>query len=152
MIDPLLQSTYVGAGHVFSTGHTASTNLAATGSAQSANGGVVDVFIARLSAALTAVQKVTYYGGSGFVTMLAPGQCTIVATQAGNGVYAAAIGSLNFALMAAPSIPALSSTALLALSLPLGGASAYSFSISCSMPLTTMVHEQWPARSGSWCT
>ena len=54
------------AGHVFIAGYTASTNLAAGGGAQSALGSTVDVFVARLSADLTAVQKVTYYGGNGF--------------------------------------------------------------------------------------
>lgn len=54
------------AGHVFLAGYTASTNLPAGGSAQSALGSSVDVFVARLSADLTAVQKVTYYGGNGF--------------------------------------------------------------------------------------
>ncbi len=54
------------AGHVFLAGYTASTNLPAGGSAQSASGGSVDVFVARLSADLTALQKVTYYGGNGF--------------------------------------------------------------------------------------
>ena len=54
------------AGHVFLAGYTASTNLAAGGSAQATKANSADVFIARLSADLTAVQKVTYYGGNGF--------------------------------------------------------------------------------------
>lgn len=78
------------AGHVFIAGYTASTNLAAGGSAQSAGGGSVDVFVARLSADLSAVQKVTYYGGNGFDLA-----STMVIDAAGNVIVAGTNESSN---------------------------------------------------------
>ena len=53
-------------GHVFIAGYTESTNLAAGGGAQATKANSADVFVARLSPDLTAVQKVTYYGGNAF--------------------------------------------------------------------------------------
>ncbi|WP_082485838.1 MULTISPECIES: IPTL-CTERM sorting domain-containing protein [unclassified Acidovorax] len=78
------------AGHVFIAGYTASPNLPAAGAAQSALGGSVDVFVARLSPDLTAVQKVTYYGGNGFDLA-----STMVIDAAGNVIVAGTGESTN---------------------------------------------------------
>lgn len=78
------------AGHVFIAGYTASTNLAAGGGAQSALGSSVDVFVARLSADLSAVQRVTYYGGNGFDLA-----STMVIDAAGNVIVAGTGESSN---------------------------------------------------------
>ena len=82
VIDPLLQSTYVGgngddqafalaidaAGSVLIAGRATSTNFPGTaGGAQPVNGaGFGDAFVARLSSNLGALLQATYLGGSGF--------------------------------------------------------------------------------------
>ncbi|MDS4041938.1 MAG: hypothetical protein RKP20_12260, partial [Candidatus Competibacter sp.] len=81
VIDPLLQSTYVGgnsdeqlyamaihpaSGEVYLTGYTTSGNFpGTTGGAQPGFSGSYDVFLARLSADLKTLQQATYLGGSG---------------------------------------------------------------------------------------
>jgi hypothetical protein len=82
VIDPLLQSTYLGggdddvgyalaihptSGEVYVAGYTRSTDFPGTaGGAQSVyGGGAYDVFVARLNANLTTLSQVTYLGGSG---------------------------------------------------------------------------------------
>lgn len=80
VIDPLLQATYLGgngidaanglaidpvSGDVYAAGQAFSTNLpGTTGGAQSALGGKSDAFVARLNAALTTLEQVTYVGGT----------------------------------------------------------------------------------------
>ncbi|MGH2651688.1 MAG: SBBP repeat-containing protein, partial [Actinomycetota bacterium] len=80
IIDPLLQSTYLGGGkdeyalalaiapgtgEVYVTGYTNSTDFPGTaGGAQSTFGGLTDVFVARLSSDLTSLLHATYLGGS----------------------------------------------------------------------------------------
>jgi uncharacterized repeat protein (TIGR01451 family) len=85
VIDPLLQSTYLGGGlndvaralaihpstgDVYVAGETESTNFpGTTGGAQAANGGGNgnrDAFVARLNSALTTLIQATYLGGSNF--------------------------------------------------------------------------------------
>ncbi|HEV8232242.1 MAG TPA: putative Ig domain-containing protein, partial [Thermoanaerobaculia bacterium] len=82
VIDPLLQATYLGgggedvghalavhptSGDVYVAGRTDSTNFPGTaGGAQTAYGGLVDFFVARLNAALTTLSQATYLGGSSF--------------------------------------------------------------------------------------
>lgn len=79
LIDPLLQATYLGgggidsafglaihptSGDVYVAGQAASSNFpGTTGGAQAANGGKSDAFVARLNAALTTLEQVTYLGG-----------------------------------------------------------------------------------------
>lgn len=82
VIDPLLQSTYLGgagnefatalaihptSGEVYVAGRTfLSTNFPATaGGAQPASAGNVDVFVSRFNASLTALAQSTYLGGAG---------------------------------------------------------------------------------------
>jgi hypothetical protein len=80
VIDPLLQATYLGGsltdfppasaihpttGDVYVAGRTASTNFPGTaGGAQPANAGGEDLFVARLTASLTALTQATYLGGA----------------------------------------------------------------------------------------
>ena len=80
VIDPLLQSTYLGGvgsddafalaiapatGHVYVAGNTSSINFPGTaGGAQSVHaGGVTNAFVARLNRSLTALIQATYLGG-----------------------------------------------------------------------------------------
>ena len=80
VIDPILQSTYLGgsgdevafalaiagSGEVYVAGYTNSSNFPnTTGGAQASNGGVYDAFVARLKADLTSMLQSTYLGGSG---------------------------------------------------------------------------------------
>jgi hypothetical protein len=81
VIDPILQSTYLGgsgddyanklaiagSGDVYVAGFTASTNFPSTagGAQASYGGGYRDAFVARLNAALTSILQSTYLGGSG---------------------------------------------------------------------------------------
>ena len=79
VIDPLLQSTYLGGtgvdrasglaihpGDVYVAGTTTSLNFpGAVGGAQPANGGGSDIFVSRLTSTLTALIQTTYLGGSG---------------------------------------------------------------------------------------
>jgi hypothetical protein len=82
VIDPVLQATFLGGsgddfafglaihpttGDVYVTGYTNSTDFPGTaGGAQAASGGgIEDVFVARLTASLTALTQATYLGGSG---------------------------------------------------------------------------------------
>src|SRR5262249_48074870 len=81
VIDPLLQATFLGGsndddafalaiepttGDVYVAGVTASINFpGTTGGAQRLFGGVMDAFVARLNASLTALEQATYLGGSG---------------------------------------------------------------------------------------
>ena len=80
VIDPILQSTYLGgsgddkafalaiagSGVVYVAGWTNSTDFPNTsGGAQASNGGNYDAFVARLNATLTSNPQSTYLGGSG---------------------------------------------------------------------------------------
>src|SRR5205085_769119 len=79
VIDPIVQSTYLGGGafdsavaigiapggDVYVAGNTQSTNFPGTGGgAQPTLAGGQDAFVARLSSGLTALLGVTYLGGS----------------------------------------------------------------------------------------
>jgi len=82
VIDPILQSTYLGgsggdfayalaiagSGDVYVAGYTGSTNFPNTsGGAQASHGGgILDAFVARLNASLTSILQSTYLGGSGW--------------------------------------------------------------------------------------
>jgi hypothetical protein len=80
VIDPILQSTYLGgsgddqafalaiagSGEVYVAGYTVSTNFPNTsGGAQASKGGGDDAFVARLNATLTSNLQSTYLGGNG---------------------------------------------------------------------------------------
>jgi len=80
VIDPLLQSTYLGGsgsdlaysiamdtgGNVYVAGETSSTNFpGTTGGAQPSNSGNGDAFVAKLNPTLTTLLQSTYLGGSG---------------------------------------------------------------------------------------
>ena len=87
VIDPLLQSTYLGAGgiddayalvvsadtgDVYVAGGTSSDTFPGTaGGAQELLAGVFDAFVARLNASLTGLTQATYLGGSDFDTAYA---------------------------------------------------------------------------------
>jgi hypothetical protein len=79
VIDPILQSTYLGgsdwdwadalaialSGDVYVAGYTDSTDFPNTaGGAQASYGGNTDAFVARLNATLTSILQATYLGGS----------------------------------------------------------------------------------------
>jgi len=79
VIDPILQSTYLGGssaewvysiaidscGNVFVAGDTRSTNFpGTTGGAQPSSGGYDDVFVTKLNSSLTSILQSTYLGGS----------------------------------------------------------------------------------------
>jgi hypothetical protein len=82
VIDPILQSTYLGgsghetpyalaldsSGNVYLAGITTSTNFpGTTGGVQSSyRGGNYDIFVSKLNSALTSILQSTYLGGSGY--------------------------------------------------------------------------------------
>jgi hypothetical protein len=102
VIDPILQSTYLGGSHedsayalaihpqtgeVYVAGYTWSINFpGTTGGAQSGNRGSVDVFVARLSADLRNLHQATYLGGSGIEIA-----CTLAIHPRTGEVYVAGI-------------------------------------------------------------
>jgi hypothetical protein len=81
VIDPLLQSTYLGGsndeqaysiaigsgGNVYVAGYTNSPNFpGTTGGAQSSFGGLLDAFVTKLNPTLTTILQSTYLGGGGY--------------------------------------------------------------------------------------
>jgi hypothetical protein len=108
VIDPLLQSSYLGGadvdgalalaihpitGDVYVAGFTLSTNFPGTsGGPQSSHGGSTDAFVARLNQTLTVLYQATYLGGSGI------DEARAIAIHPATGeVYVAGLtGSSNF--------------------------------------------------------
>jgi len=98
VIDPLLQSTYLGgsgndqaysiavdsSGSVYVAGYTGSTNFpGTTGGAQPSRSGSADAFVSRLNPTLTTILQSTYLGGS------STDRANSIAINSGGNVYVA---------------------------------------------------------------
>jgi hypothetical protein len=110
VIDPLLQSTYLGgtnseifyhlalaihpaSGDVYLAGDTSSTDFpGTTGGAQPASGGNTDAFVARFNADLTVLKQATYLGGAGPEV----GTALAIDPTSGNVFVAGSTASSNF--------------------------------------------------------